>query len=246
MTIALVTGGLGGIGTAICRRFCSDGYTVVPTYTHNGKRLETWLNEQKTAGYEGFHPYQCDITDWNECVALKQQMEADGLGAVDILVNNAGITRDARFAKMTPQMWNKVINTNLSGVFYVSKQFVDGMAERGFGRVINISSINAQKGQFGQVNYSAAKAGMHGFTKALAQEVVKKGVTVNTVSPGYIATEMVKKIAPEVLDKIRAQIPLGRFGEPDEIAGVISFLAADSAGFITGANISANGGQHMF
>ena len=147
---------------------------------------------------------------------------------------------------MTPQMWDEVINTNLSGVFYVSKQFVDGMAERGFGRVINISSINAQKGQFGQVNYSAAKAGMHGFTKALAQEVVKKGVTVNTVSPGYIATEMVKKIAPEVLDKIRAQIPVGRFGEPEEIAGVVSFLAADSAGFITGANISANGGQHMF
>ena len=246
MTIALVTGGLGGIGTSICRRLISNGYTVATTYTHNSKRLEDWLNDQKKAGYDGFHPYRCDITKWDDCVETKQKMEADGIGEVSILVNNAGITRDARFSKMTQQMWDDVINTNLSGMFYISKQFVDGMSERGFGRVVNISSINAQKGQFGQTNYSAAKAGMHGFTKALAQEVVKKGVTVNTISPGYIATEMVKKIDPEVQDKIRAQIPVGRFGTPEEIANIVSFLSAESAGFITGANISANGGQHMF
>ena len=243
--VALVTGGLGGIGTAICRHLQRSGFTVAATYVHNGERLIKWQQRQKDDGYEEVAAYLCNISNWDDCVALKERLEKD-LGGVDVLVNNAGITRDGRFVKMTPQMWDEVITTNLSSVFYVSRQFVGDMVARGFGRVINISSVNAQKGQFGQVNYSAAKAGMHGLTKALAQEVVKKGVTVNTISPGYIATDMVNNIAEEVRDKIRAQIPLGRFGTPDEIARVVGFLAADDAGFITGANIAANGGQHMF
>ncbi len=242
---ALITGGLGGIGTAICRRLRSEDYAVATTYIHNGPRLEKWLADRKAEGYEDFHPYLCDITRWEDCVALGEKIEKD-LGGVDVLVNNAGITRDGLFRKMTPQMWDEVMATNLDSVFYVSRQFVEGMTKRGFGRIINISSVNGQKGQFGQVNYSAAKAGMHGFTKALAQEVVKKGVTVNTISPGYIGTEMVKAIAEEVREKIRAQIPVGRFGEPDEIAHIVSFLAAEESAFITGANIAANGGQHMF
>ncbi|MBE8158717.1 MAG: acetoacetyl-CoA reductase [Betaproteobacteria bacterium] len=242
---ALVTGGLGGIGTAICRRLHKAGYAVAATYVHNGERLEKWLDKQKADGYEGFYPYLCDISRWENCVALREKIDAD-LGGVDILVNNAGITRDAVFRKMTPQMWDEVITTNLSGAFYITRQFLDGMAARGFGRIINISSVNGQKGQFGQTNYSAAKAGLHGFTKALAQETAKKGVTVNTISPGYIGTDMVMAVAEEVREKIVAQIPVGRFGSPDEIARVVEFLASEESGFITGANISANGGQHMF
>ena len=242
---ALVTGGLGGIGTAICCRLREAGYTVATTYVHNGERLEKWLAKQKEAGYEGFRPYLCDIGKWENCVKLREKIEKD-LGGVDILVNNAGITRDAVFRKMTPEMWDEVITTNLSGAFYITRQFAEGMTTRGFGRIINISSVNGQKGQFGQVNYSAAKAGLHGMTKALAQETVKKGVTVNTISPGYIGTEMVMAVAEEVREKIIAQIPAGRFGTPDEIARIVVFLAAEEAGFITGANISANGGQHMF
>ena len=242
---ALVTGGLGGIGTAICRRLHREGFEVATTYVHNGVRLDKWLADRKAEGCEGFRAYSCDISRWDECVSLGEKIERDRGGA-DILVNNAGITRDGLFRKMTPQMWDEVIATNLSGAFYVSRQFVEGMTKRGFGRVINISSVNAQKGQFGQANYSAAKAGMHGFTKALAQEVVKKGVTVNTVSPGYIGTDMVMAVPEEARAKILAQIPAGRFGEPDEIARIVAFLASDEAAFITGANIAANGGQHMF
>ncbi|MDM5147904.1 acetoacetyl-CoA reductase [Candidatus Persebacteraceae bacterium Df01] len=242
---ALVTGGLGGIGTAICRQLHCDGYTVAATYIHNGVRLQSWLEKQKADGFDSFHGYFCDISQWESCAKLKEAVEAD-LGGVDILVNNGGITRDATFRKMTAEMWDEVIVTNLSSVFYVSRQFVPDMANRGFGRVVNISSVNAQKGQFGQTNYSAAKAGMHGFTKALAQEVVSKGVTINTISPGYIGTDMVNNIAEEVREKIRAQIPVGRFGTPEEIASVVSFLASENAAFITGANIAANGGQHMY
>ncbi|MGI9296938.1 MAG: acetoacetyl-CoA reductase [Gammaproteobacteria bacterium] len=242
---ALVTGGLGGIGTAICRRLHREGYAVATTYVHNGARLDKWLAARRAEGCDGFHPYSCDVSRWDECVALGEKVERD-LGGADILVNNAGITRDATFRKMTPQMWDEVIATNLNSVFYVGRQFVEGMMKRGFGRIINISSVNAQKGQFGQANYSAAKAGMHGLTKALAQEVVRKGVTVNTISPGYIGTDMVMAVAEEVREKIRAQIPAGRFGEPDEIARIVAFLASEKSGFITGANIAANGGQHMF
>ena len=242
---ALVTGGLGGIGTAICRQLQTAGYRVAATYTHNGERLEDWRAAQKADGYGDFGAYYCDVSQWEDCVKLKEAIDADW-GGIDILINNAGITRDATFRKMTPTMWDEVIRVNLSGVFYVSRQFVEDMTGRGFGRVINISSINAQKGQFGQVNYSAAKAGMHGFTKALAQEVVRKGVTVNTISPGYIATDMINKMDESVREKIRQQIPLGRFGTPQEIAQLVCFLAGEDAGFITGANFAANGGQHMF
>lgn len=239
--VALVTGGMGGIGTAICNRLHDDGYTVVTTY-QNQEKADHWLEQQKP---HIFHTYQCDITDWDACLQLKAAVEND-LQQVDILVNNAGITRDGTFKKMTPDMWRAVLSTNLDSVFNVCKQFVTEMTERGFGRVVNIASVNGQKGQFGQTNYSAAKAGMHGFTKALALETVRKGVTVNTVSPGYIATDMVKAMDEGVQDKIRALIPVGRFGTPEEVARIVSFLVADGAGFITGADFSANGGMHMY
>ena len=240
--IALITGGTGGIGTAICKRLDDDGYTAVATTYMNEEKSKRWLEANKD---RNFHTFYCDVTKWDDCVKMKEAILGE-FGQVDVLVNNAGITRDGVFKKMTPDMWGDVLSTNLDSVFNVTRQFIDGMIERNYGRIINISSVNGQKGQFGQVNYSAAKAGMHGFTKALAQEVVKKGVTVNTISPGYIGTEMVRAMSEEVQDKIRAQIPVGRFGEPEEIARVVSFLADDNAGFITGANFSANGGQHMF
>ncbi|WP_148716063.1 beta-ketoacyl-ACP reductase [Chitinolyticbacter meiyuanensis] len=240
--IALVTGGMGGIGTAICKQLADAGYKVATTYSRPGKETQ-WLADAKEAGY-AFHAYECDVTDFEACVALKQKLEAE-LGPVDVLVNNAGITRDATFKKLDKTNWDAVISTNLDSLFNISKQFVDGMAERGWGRVINISSINGQKGQFGQTNYSAAKAGMHGFTMALAQEVAKKGVTVNTISPGYIATEMVMAVPEDVRAKIVSGIPVGRLGKPEEIAGLVSYLASDLAGFLTGANLAINGGQHM-
>ena len=241
---ALVTGGLGGIGTAICRDLHRAGYAVAATYVHNGVRLEKWKDTQKDAGYEGFRAYSCDVSNWDDCVALKENIEKD-MGGIDILVNNAGITRDAMCRKMTAEMWDEVLVTNLSSVFYITRQFLDGMLSRGFGRIINIASVNALKGQFGQVNYSAAKAGMLGFAKALAQETVKKGITVNCVSPGYIGTDMIMAIDEEVREKIRMQIPIGRFGTPEEVARLVTFLSADDSGFITGANFSANGGQYM-
>jgi acetoacetyl-CoA reductase len=238
---ALVTGGMGGIGTAICRQLHDDGFAVVVTHTGNDKN--DWLAAEKP---REFFAYPCDVTSWESCEALQAAVLRDFPAGVDVLVNNAGITRDATFRKMTPAAWNEVIAANLTSVFNVSKQFVDGMTQRGYGRVICISSVNGQKGQFGQTNYAAAKAGMHGFVKSLAQETVKKGVTVNTVSPGYIGTRMVLAMPEETQDKIRANIPLGRFGTPEEIARLVAFLAAEDAGFITGANFSANGGQHMF
>ena len=241
--IALVTGGMGGIGTAICRRLHDDGFTVATTKSSaNGDRKRQWLEREAP---REFHVFNCNVADWESCVAMAEAINKE-LGGVDVLVNNAGITRDASFKKMTVEMWREVLSINLDSVFNVSKQFVPAMTDRGFGRIINISSVNGVKGQFGQTNYSAAKAGMLGFTKALAQEVVRKGVTVNTISPGYIGTEMVQSMSEKVQDAIRAQIPLGRFGEVDEIANIVSFLAAENAGFITGANINANGGQHMY
>jgi len=240
--VALITGGMGGIGTQICKALADAGFTVVTTYSKPGKEVE-WLANAKEAGYT-FHAYQCDVTDYDACVALAGKITAD-VGPVDVLVNNAGITRDASFKKLDKVNWDAVIKTNLDSVFNVTKQFVDGMAERGWGRVINISSINGQKGQFGQTNYSAAKAGMHGFTMALAQEVAKKGVTVNTISPGYIATEMVMAVPEDVRNKIIAGIPVNRLGKPEEVAGLIAYLASDVSGFMTGANLAINGGQHM-
>ena len=237
--IALVTGGTGGIGTAICQRLAAEGARIVTTY----------MNEEKASKWQAEQSFEsmivaCDVSDYDACVAMKTRIEQD-VGPLDILVNNAGITRDASFKKMTHEKWAQVISTNLDSVFNVTHQFVNDMAARGFGRVINISSINGQKGQFGQTNYSAAKAGLHGFTMALAQEVARKGVTVNTISPGYIATEMVMAVPEEVREKIIAQIPVGRLGKPKEIAALIAFICSDDASFITGANLAANGGQHM-
>jgi acetoacetyl-CoA reductase len=240
--IAYVTGGMGGIGTTMCQRLHRDGFLVVAGCGPS-RDAGKWLGEQKALGYE-FHASMGNVGDWDSTVAAFSQVRAD-LGPVDVLVNNAGITRDGLFRKMTRADWDAVIETNLTSLFNVTKQVIDGMVDRGWGRVINISSVNGEKGQFGQTNYSAAKAGMHGFTMALAQEVASKGVTVNTVSPGYIATDMVKKIRQEVLDKIVAGIPVKRLGTPDDIASMVSWVASEESGFATGADFSVNGGLHM-
>ena len=237
--IALVTGGTGGIGTAICQRLADDGAQIVTT-SLNQEKAVMWKDNQNFDSTI----IACDVRSYDDCQSMKEKIEKD-LGVVDIVVNNAGITRDGSFRKMDADKWSQVITTNLNSVFNISHQFVNGMTEKGYGRIVNISSINGQKGQFGQTNYSAAKAGIHGFTMALAQEVARKGVTVNTVSPGYIATEMVMAVAEEIRNQIIAQIPIGRLGEPEEIAALVAFLCSDEAGLITGANLAANGGQHM-
>jgi acetoacetyl-CoA reductase len=240
--VAYVTGGMGGIGTAICQRLHKDGFTVIagcgPTRDH-----AKWLAEQKAEGYE-FHASVGNVGDWQSTVDAFTKAKAEH-GMIDVLVNNAGITRDRMFVKMTPEDWSAVIETNLNSMFNVTKQVVGDMVEKGWGRIVNISSVNGAKGQAGQTNYSAAKAGMHGFTMALAQELATKGVTVNTVSPGYIGTDMVKAIRQEVLDKIVGTIPVKRLGEPSEIASIISWLASDEGGYSTGADFPINGGLHM-
>ena len=237
--VALVTGGTRGIGHAISVALKAAGCSVAANYAGNDEAANKFKDET------GIPVYIWSVADYDACAAGIQQVEAD-LGPVDILVNNAGITRDAMFHRMTPEQWNEVISTNLSGLFNMTHPIFPGMRGRGFGRIINISSINGQKGQMGQVNYSAAKAGDLGFTKALAQEGAFKGVTVNAVCPGYIGTEMVRAIDPQVLEtKIVPQIPVGRLGEPEEIARIVAFLGSDEAGFITGSTISANGGQYM-
>jgi len=242
--VALITGGMGGLGEAICIKMAALGYKVVTTYSPGNTKSGDWLKQMKDQGYN-FHAYSCDVTDYDSCNACVDKVMAE-VGPVDVLVNNAGITRDMTFKKMTKSDWDAVMRTNLDSVFNMTKQVMDGMLERGWGRVINISSVNGQKGAFGQTNYSAAKAGIHGFTKALALEVAKKGVTVNTISPGYIGTKMVMAIPQEVLDsKILPQIPGGRLGKPEEIAGLVAYLSSDEAAFVIGANISINGGQHM-
>ncbi|MDB5816994.1 MAG: beta-ketoacyl-ACP reductase [Rhizobacter sp.] len=240
--IAYVTGGMGGIGTTMCQRLSKDGFTVIagcgPSRDH-----EKWIGEQKALGYT-FYASVGNVSEWESTVEafLKTRSEH---GPIDVLVNNAGITRDGMFRKMTRADWDAVISTNLTSLFNVTKQVIDDMVERNWGRIINISSVNGAKGQFGQTNYSAAKAGMHGFTMALAQEVASKGVTVNTVSPGYIATDMVKSIRQDVLDKIVSGIPVKRLGTPDDIASMVSWVASDESGFATGADFSVNGGLHM-
>jgi acetoacetyl-CoA reductase len=242
--IALVTGGMGGLGEAICIKLAALGDTVVTTYSPGNTKSQAWLGDMKKQGHT-FYAYPCDVTDWNSCLACVQKVSAE-VGPVDVLVNNAGITRDMTFKKMDRINWDAVMHTNLDSVFNMSKQVCDGMVDRGWGRIINISSVNGQKGAFGQTNYSAAKAGMHGFTKALSLEVARKGVTVNTISPGYICTQMVMAIPKEVLDsKIIPQIPMGRLGKPEEVAGLVAYLASEEAAFVTGANIAINGGQHM-
>jgi len=241
--VAVVTGGTGGIGTAICERLASEGAKVATTYRSNEEKAKAWQAEMKKKGVDAAI-FPCDVSDFDQCQGMIAAVEK-ALGPVDILVNNAGITRDATMKKMSAQQWRDVISSNLDSVFNMSRSVVEGMLERGGGRIISISSINGQKGQFGQANYAAAKAGIHGFTMSLAQEVARKGVTVNTVSPGYIATEMVMAVREDIRNQIIAQIPVGRLGKAEEIAAVIAFLASDEAAFITGANIAANGGQHM-
>src|ERR1700730_11070205 len=241
--VAYVTGGMGGIGTSICQRLHKDGYTVVAGCGPNSPRRVEWLEEQKALGYD-FIASEGNVGDWESTKNAFDKVKAE-VGEVDILVNNAGITRDVVFREMTHEDRTAVIDTNLTSLFNVTKQVIDGMVERGFGRVINISSVNGQKGQFGQTNYSTAKAGIHGFTMSLAQEVATKGITVNTVSPGYIGTDMVRAVRPEVLDAIVQSIPVRRLGEATEIASIVSWLASDEAAFATGADFSLNGGLHM-
>ena len=240
--VAYVTGGMGGIGTAICQHLHKHGFKVIagcgPT-----RDAQKWLDEQKQGGYT-FYASVGNVGDWDSTVEAFSKAKAEH-GSIDVLVNNAGITRDRMFVKMSPEDWHAVIETNLNSMFNVTKQVVGDMVEKGWGRIINISSMNGAKGQAGQTNYSAAKAGMHGFSKALALELASKGVTVNTVSPGYIGTEMVKAIKPEVLDKIVNTIPVKRLGTPDEIGSIVSWLAGEDAGFTTGAEFSCNGGLHM-
>ena len=242
--VALVTGGMGGLGEAVCFKLAALGYTVVTTYSPGNPKVEGWLASTRDQGYN-FRAYPCDVADYDSAQACVAAIQKD-IGPVDVLVNNAGITRDMTFKKMDKTNWDAVMATNLDSVFNMTKPVCDGMVERGWGRIINISSVNGQKGAFGQTNYSAAKAGMHGFTKALALEVARKGGTVNTISPGYIGTKMVMEIPQDVLDsKIIPQIPMARLGKPEEVAGLVAYLSSDEAAFVTGANIAINGGQHM-
>jgi acetoacetyl-CoA reductase len=241
--IAFVSGGMGGIGTAVCRRLGRSGVKVVAGCLPGYERKDSWLATMRSEGLQ-VHAAEGDVDDYKSCADMFYQISSV-VGSVDILVNNAGITRDGVLKRMSSADWYAVINTNLNSVFNVTRQVIEGMTERGWGRIINISSVNALKGQFGQTNYAAAKAGMHGFAKALAQEVVKRGVTVNTVSPGYVETDMVRAMKPEVLQSIIGQIPMGRLARPEEIASLVAYLASEEAGYVTGANISINGGLHM-
>jgi acetoacetyl-CoA reductase len=242
--VALITGGMGGLGETIATKMVDAGYRVVVTYSPGNTKHREWVAGMKDNGYE-ILAVQCDVADIDSCTRAVADVQSK-TGAIDILVNNAGITRDMTFKKMDKVNWDAVMRTNLDSLFNMSKQVVDGMVERNWGRVINVSSVNGSKGAFGQTNYSAAKAGVHGFTKALALEVAKKGVTVNTISPGYIGTKMVTAIPEDILNtKILPQIPVGRLGKPEEVAGLIIYLASEEAAFLTGANIAINGGQHM-
>ena len=236
---------MGGIGTAICRHLSQQGATVIAGYNKGGDHdaAKQWQTLQLMQGFDTHISY-VDISDFDSCTHLIQEIE-EKFGGIDILVNNAGITRDIQLSKMDVTAWQEVMRTNLDGIFNVTRNTINTMIERRYGRIINISSINGQKGQFGQANYAASKAGVHGFTKSLAQEVARKGITVNTISPGYIETQMVMAVAEEIRDKIIAQIPVGRLGKPDEVAQAVVFLAAETSGFITGSNLTINGGQYL-
>jgi len=243
--VALVSGGMGGLGTAICRRLHDEGFQVAATYSPGNPTPEAWLAAQRDDGYR-FAAYKVDVADYGDCEWMMQRLLSE-MGRLDVLVNNAGITRDRSLRKMEPADWHAVLRADLDSVFNMSKQAIEPMMAQRWGRIINISSVNGQQGAFGQVNYSAAKAGMHGFTKALALEMARHGVTVNTVSPGYLRTRMVEAVPREVmLEKILPQIPMGRLGEPEEVAGMVAYLASELAGFMTGANLAINGGQHMY
>ena len=244
--VALITGGVGGIGTAVCKRLAAEGHFVVANYAIPGTEVR-WQKAMAAAGLNGTRTALAfgDVTDFEAIGEMVRAIAAEH-GPVQILVNCAGITRDATFRKMSPEQWRAVLATNLDSVFNVTRHVIEGMVERGWGRVINLSSVNAVRGQFGQTNYSAAKAGILGFTKALAQEVVKKGVTVNAISPGYVQTDMVMAIREDVRQKIVSEIPAGRLAMPEEVADAVAFLASDKAGYITGTNLSVNGGLHMY
>ncbi|MBK8336867.1 MAG: acetoacetyl-CoA reductase [Sterolibacteriaceae bacterium] len=241
--VALVTGALGGIGTTICQELAKAGHKVVAADLPGLQHKDAWVAEQKAAGFD-FYVAEANVAEYDSCKAMVEKVEKD-IGPVDILVNNAGITRDKFFPKMDRAMWDAVISTNLTSLFNVTHTISPKMAERGWGRIINISSLNGVRGQAGQINYSAAKAGCLGFTKALALELVEKGVTVNAVAPGYIATKMVMAIRDDIRENIRNSIPMKRFGKPEEIGALCVYLASDLAGFITGATININGGMHM-
>jgi acetoacetyl-CoA reductase len=242
--VALVTGGMGGLGTALCRRLDAAGFRVATTYSPSNPSPEGWLAAQRDEGCR-VSAYKVDVADFADTEWMMQKLLAE-LGRLDLLINNAGITRDCSLRKMTFADWNSVLRTNLDSVFNISRQALEPMMEQRWGRIINISSVNAQQGAYGQANYAAAKAGMHGFTKALALEVARHGITVNSVSPGYLRTRMVMKVPDEIMQsKILPQIPVGRLGEPAEVAALVAYLASEEAAFITGANIAINGGQHM-
>ena len=241
--VVLVTGATGGLGTAMCKKLFADGFHVIGNY-RDEKKAKAWHEELKSHGID-VDIYYADVTNFDSVGEMVQKIENE-IGKIDTLVNNAGITRDGRFAKMSAEDWHGVINSNLNSVFNCTRHVINGMIERNFGRIINISSVNGQRGQFGQANYSAAKAGMHGFTKTLAMEVAKYGITVNTVSPGYIGTDMVMAVPEKVREQIVAQIPVGRLGGTHEVAHLVSFLASEQTSFITGANMSINGGQHVY
>lgn len=241
--VALVTGGSRGIGEKISLRFLQEGYQVI-VVDIDSNCLMNWAEAQKKAGFDKLDTMTCDVSDYEQCQSAVASI-LKKYSRIDVLVNNAGITRDATLKKMNKSQWDAVIQVNLNSMFNMTKPVIDSMLTNQHGRIINLSSINGQKGQFGQANYSAAKAGVHGFTKALAQEVARKNITVNTVSPGYINTEMMKAVPEDVLENIKAQIPVGRLGEADEIAELVVYLSGEKAGFITGSNIAINGGQHM-
>lgn len=242
--IALVTGGMGGIGEAISIRLHDVGHAVVVTYSPSNTGADDWLARMEASGRQ-FRAYPVDVADFASCERCAAQIKAE-IGPIDILVNNAGITRDASFKKLEKDSWDAVLRTNLDSVFNMTKQWYEDMTARGWGRIVNISSVIGCKGGFGQTNYAAAKAGMHGFTKSLALEVARKGVTVNTVSPGFIATRMVTAVPDDIMQsKILPEIPVGRLGEPEEVAALVAYLCSHEAAFVTGANISINGGQHL-
>ena len=242
--VALVTGGIGGIGTEICRHLHRQGRQVIATHLAvEAEQAAAWRKTQSEAGFD-IALVVVDVTSFESCEGMAKEVEAR-FGGIDILVNCAGITRDATLRKMEKADWSAVLSTNLDSVFNVTRQVIEGMTERGFGRIVNISSVNGQKGQFGQTNYAAAKAGMHGFTKSLALEGARKGVTVNTVSPGYIGTEMVMAMSEEIRDQIVGTVPVGRLGKPEEIGRAVAFLCDDASGYVTGADLSINGGLYM-
>ncbi|NLP64574.1 acetoacetyl-CoA reductase [Paraburkholderia sacchari] len=242
--VAFVSGGMGGLGEAISRRLHDAGLTVAVSHSEHNDHVIHWLDRERAAG-RTFHAFGIDVASYDSCAECAQRVLSQ-LGTVDVLINNAGITRDASFLKLTKRAWDEVMHTNLDSVFNLTRQFLPGMVERRFGRVVNISSVNGSRGAFGQTNYAASKAGIHGFTMSLALEVARHGVTVNTVSPGYLATAMVEAVPQDIMEnRILPQIPVGRLGRPEEVASLIAWLCSDDGAFATGANFAVNGGMHM-